>query len=178
LGSQEKNDFFFQKSTLFDINRFMGLNKRNRNLKKQGLRECGKCHEIKNLTNFYKKHGWCINCHRKYHRENRGRYQPQKTGIKKCYRCHKTYSIDSFIINSLNKDGLDSWCKKCHKDYKVQKKKCIKCNKKKYISSFYRINGKYDSVCKECRDKTGKRICSGCKKLKNITRPDMRRKKC
>lgn len=35
---------------------------------------------------------------------------------KRCARCGKTKSRDQFWKNPRSKDGLDSWCKECHKE--------------------------------------------------------------
>lgn len=79
--------------------------------------------------------------------------------MKICGRCRQKKSLDSFHKNPTKKDGLQSMCKDCRKDY--HREHYLK-NKEKYISDnkskrlYYRaFVNRYKSIvgCKNCRDK-------------------------
>ena len=71
---------------------------------------------------------------------------------KQCFRCGKTKPTSEFNKNVDSKDGLQSYCRDCQKEYNRSNKKqtklyrepnkgllkCSRCGKLKPISEFYR----------------------------------------
>jgi hypothetical protein len=56
--------------------------------------------------------------------------------MKECIYCHKILSLDNFHIAKDHKDGHDSRCKKCVKEYRFKNRERIK----KQRAQFYRDN--------------------------------------
>ena len=95
--------------------------------------------------------------------------------IKKCSKCGKVKILDEFSKKSSSKDGKDSRCKSCRKEYYAQQKtilqrdgykvitekKCSVCGEVKPADEFY----------KDARSKDGKRSqCKSCEKEHNAQR--------
>lgn len=67
-----------------------------------------------------------------------------------CSTCHKEQPISEFYKKIRNKDGLDTVCKNCNREYQKRRKEqnircepktegtkiCCKCNKEKDINDF------------------------------------------
>ena len=60
--------------------------------------------------------------------------------MKKCSKCNEIKSYDEFGLNKSTKDGFQSWCKKCRKEYQQSTYKKINNNYDKYIGEV--INGR------------------------------------
>jgi len=81
---------------------------------------------------------------------------------KRCKRCNVEKEIDKFRSCKANKDGLNSWCKECKKEYSKAKnnnrvqmdldfKLCTKCIVEKDIKNFSK-GSDYDGFNKWCKD--------------------------
>ena len=102
--------------------------------------------------------------------------------MKQCSKCKKRKDESEFHKNNKHKNGLNTRCKKCTRDYArnryrkakgsvkkyhryeerhrvvdgVEQKKCSKCKKWKAESDFYKRRRHNDGLavcCKECADK-------------------------
>ncbi len=102
----------------------------NRQLKKQGLKRCGKCHEIKNVDEFsysIPKKSYANYCRACYSETYRGKYHYTtrddeslarmrensvlyKLGLKKCKLCGQVLSLDEYHKAS---NGKSPYCKNC-----------------------------------------------------------------
>lgn len=111
------------------------------------MKICKKCNQMQHDSNFAKNasrkdglQSWCKKCHLEYdhiyrttdHKKNKTVFLfDQKT----CGRCHIKKSISEYDTNS-NKtssgDGLQHWCKKCHKEYKAEKNHTKRKKHRKY----------------------------------------------
>jgi len=54
---------------------------------------------------------------------------------KVCNKCGKEKPISEFHKNRNSKDGLNSWCKKCHKEYRDENKEKIKEKWREYYQN-------------------------------------------
>jgi len=82
---------------------------------------------------------------------------------KLCARCRIKKGVDNFYNDSTKKNGLDSWCKDCRKEYEKSfnfppkttgTKICIRCKKEKRITEFMKVNRNRDgrsATCKLCK---------------------------
>lgn len=98
--------------------------------------------------------------------------EKRKKETKKCSKCRKELIITEFYKNSASKDGLQQYCKKCHKEktkttrekyitnnkqkenFKLKEKLCPKCNTIHDIKNFSKNNGTQtglESWCKQCK---------------------------
>lgn len=105
--------------------------------------------------------------------------QPQKSNkilechMKKCSTCKQKKQKSDFCKRKSSKDGLDSQCKKCKKDYYNRyienlsmaqnaipnKKLCSRCGQEKESSEYYRSKKNPDGlrhICKPCWSATSK----------------------
>lgn len=84
---------------------------------------------------------------------------------KKCNKCFLDLPYDHFNASSFNKDGLQGTCRKCHHEYKNNRKckgkvrneykVCMKCKVKKEYSLFSkRKDGTTKQFCRLCTYKT------------------------
>ena len=185
----------------------------------ENKKRCTQCDNIKEVTEFNKynksKSGyssWCKKCKKeKYYNYSSSRqYNYQKCdktlerekllqdNKKRCTKCDDIKSLDHFSKNKQVKFGYNSWCKKCHKDkrienYKIEhqikkqinpeyyllreerkqllkigKYKCYSCNEIKEVSKFSKT-GKYYQHCFDCVNEENKQR----KILKNLAKdPD------
>lgn len=149
---------------------------------------CNKCHRNKPVSDFTKDSkspdGFCRIC-----KECRKRYaviseyrmgmarkkqsHPMEVTSKRCGKCNKTFPIDHFHKNKLQKDGHSSVCKDCQKQYerllrernraraqqlnvgdKPVSKRCSWCHRTLLISEFSKNSSKPDGhtdICSDCR---------------------------
>ena len=82
--------------------------------------------------------------------------------MKTCYTCKETKSQIEFAKDRKSKDGLQSHCKPCRRQYNLKRrnppvmdgeKTCVKCQKTKHVAEFYpnrAVNDGRASVCKPC----------------------------
>ena len=117
--------------------------------------ECFKCHEIKAVSEFHKckskKDGvntMCKECNKQYYRENDGKERErQKKSIRvydsdgnlislECCKCHKVKVVSEFSKHKNKKDGVDTICKDCRKEYYKQNTDKIK----EYNAEYYKQN--------------------------------------
>ena len=103
--------------------------------------ECRKCHEVKVVSEFSKdkskKDGvntMCKECKKQYYRENDGKERErQKKSIRaydndgnlislECGTCHEIKAVSEFSKHKSKKDGVQTICKDCEKEYRNQNK--------------------------------------------------------
>lgn len=84
---------------------------------------------------------------------------------KKCTKCHLEKEITNFGLRRNRKNGVLSWCKQCHSEYKKSKqvepkmdgsKICVECKLEKSILLFFGIKRNADGRdirCKSCENK-------------------------
>jgi len=110
------------------------------------MKRCSKCSEEQDLKCFSKdkskKDGLqskCKSCNKEYQKEHRQKnkenYEKNKKtikGKKRCLNCGKEKRLDCFYKDKSKKDGLQSCCKDCKKEYYEENRKKIKEKKKEY----------------------------------------------
>lgn len=78
---------------------------------------------------------------------------------KKCACCVRKVSLGNFAKDRQTKDGLQSWCKKCHSDYyKGLVKLCPCCGKMMPLNAFNKKASNEDglaTLCRRCTKKVG-----------------------
>lgn len=62
-----------------------------------------------------------------------------RKNIKTCTKCNEELTLDKFSKNKTNKDGLQSWCKKCISQYKIDRKERYR----EYYKNYYIKNKEY-----------------------------------
>lgn len=84
---------------------------------------------------------------------------------KKCSKCGEVKPVGEFTEDKRAKNGLNYWCKNCHKlnrkKYNKQKYPCLECGKEIY---------KQNTLCAVCKQKKPKYTelkCDWCGKIKN-----------
>lgn len=84
---------------------------------------------------------------------------------KKCSKCGEVKPVGEFTEDKRAKNGLNYWCKNCHKlnrkKYNKQKYPCLECGKEIY---------KQNTLCAVCKQKKPKYTelkCDWCKEIKN-----------
>ena len=89
--------------------------------------------------------------------------------MKTCSKCKKEYPVteEYFSKNIRCKDGFDSWCKGCYKEYRKKNpdymKKYYKENREKFLGYYYGITlEEYNQMLKEQNH-----CCAICKKHEN-----------
>jgi len=93
------------------------------------IKECSKCHHIKNFNEFSKKNNSkdgleyiCKDCCNILKKIKRGTYNPDiPENHKKCSHCKKIKENNNFFIRTDG--GLFSWCKVCINEYRKNKRK-------------------------------------------------------
>ncbi len=92
---------------------------------------------------------------------------------KRCSHCGKHRLFSKFYVNKRAKNGLSSWCKRCHTTANVKHYNTHK-NNPQYQA---RRKAEYDRHYKKCSDTVGNYLCylfgrmkSRCKSSKNIKR--------
>ena len=157
------------------------------------LKTCARCKELKEPIQFKpnpkSKDGldsWCVPCYVQYRIEYKKRdknFRKQisfKEGYKICRKCNQEKEFNLFAASIHVKDGLNSWCKECVKNYQKQRPKtqnsnrndhktkttgtrslvptktCPGCKKclpltKEFWNVNKRRNGQFGVWCKECR---------------------------
>jgi hypothetical protein len=147
---------------------------------------CGKCQFVKSADEFIRRKSTkdglnpqCRSCASEYCREwrkSQPRYDVDPTITEKyCSKCERTKPADEFYRCSLNRDGLNAWCKLC--SYKnsskrryttitVSEKRCSKCKYVKPANEFYRNNRSVatglSAQCKECEKDYAREHMYGC----------------
>lgn len=90
---------------------------------------CGVCKPASEFRSEPRKrnglNSWCKKCcdlktAECRHRRNADADYPVSVDIKRCSRCKETQTANQFYRNKANKDGLDGWCKNCHKARHVE----------------------------------------------------------
>ncbi len=95
---------------------------------------------------------------------------------KKCARCKQPRPVDHFHADARARDGLDSWCRGCRREYSRERnggssrirstkqyrernrsgqkgKTCTKCKRYRYYGSYSKMSGTWDGcnpACKKC----------------------------
>ena len=83
---------------------------------------------------------------------------------KKCTKCGIKKSLNNFSKNKSKKDGLDSWCKDCDKEYRELNKDKSKKYYKQHRNEILEKSKKYRELNK---DKLKKQKKEYCKRTKN-----------
>lgn len=141
-------------------------------------RVCIKCGIEKPLTDFprYKRNplgvaARCKVCHLAYYYSPIPKLPPLPPNplTKVCTKCKERKSLSDFPLCNKSKDGVGFHCKACHRAYSPSKvpvqqplpffRVCISCHIEKPIDAFHKagLEGKWHSICKECREAKRKR---------------------
>lgn len=145
----------------------------------QGQKQCSKCKQWKNETDFSKGHSpdglnnICKSCDRtraaKF-RKPRKLYAYEmynEQGQKQCLRCKQWKSVDNYNICTANKDGLSQYCKQCQHEYDIKrrgkstvpnylqhkdgKKFCLTCKTWVAETDFYKSKQSKDGLSSRCK---------------------------
>jgi ribosomal protein L32 len=146
-------------------------------MKTPTIKKCSKCGEVKILDEFSKdakskdgKQRRCKSCRKEYYAQQKAILQRGDYKViteKKCSKCGEVKPADEFHKNLNSKDGKDSQCKSCRKEYYAQQKailqrdgykvitekKCSKCGEVKPADEFSNYTHSKDgkqSWCKSC----------------------------
>ena len=102
-------------------------------------KECTKCGETKDVTEFYKRKdrpigivSVCKNCSNKRCEEyilsnprSKYKYPPQQEGCKTCKKCDREFHVSRFRVSSNLSDGRGNSCKKCMYAYALHRLRSI-----------------------------------------------------
>lgn len=145
------------------------------------VKKCSICHEVKDISEFYKSGSGtrrscklCVsNCGKKRRKhtiallEKHGYTEVKE---KKCTVCRELKDIICFNKSRTSVDGFTNICKECNKGYHKKKlervqsgecyvpvlsKKCYKCGETRGIEEFHKNKYNYDglqTLCKKCRE--------------------------
>lgn len=103
------------------------------------MKVCTKCKEEKDESDFdkdiTKKDGLYCSC-KKCRKEIREKKHPPKIPVKSthkiCSRCKEEKNKCEFSKSTREKNGFQSWCKKCHKLQKIKNKEKLTIQKRNY----------------------------------------------
>ena len=111
------------------------------------MKTCTKCHVDKELEAFTNnsrkpdgKQLWCRDCHREYEREWRRQrgVEASPNAVKTCLKCG--LETTNFTKDRSNSDGLQDWCRPCHKAYRDENREKIKSQVKVTSDRWYQEN--------------------------------------
>jgi len=100
-----------------------------------GLKWCSICEEIKDDSCFNRNKGkigglsnYCKSCSKHQYKKNYVRKMPfvclkNVNGFKWCPKCEEMKKHEMFRLNENRHDGLNGWCKECHRTHQKEERK-------------------------------------------------------
>ncbi len=147
------------------------------------MKKCSRCNLSKPINEFSKSKvssdglsAWCKNCHLSYVLEYREKNKRRErielvNATKECPKCGQLKSIKDFYKTKVTKDGFQTLCKACIKNYHTElakkhkermntkeiiEKECSQCGQVKSIKNFHKHiqqQDGYSPYCNECSKK-------------------------